>query len=218
MLRRGGRGRRDARTRRYVAIARHARDMRLLPPRLRRGEHGGEHAAARYPSLAECVEAQDSDIFIEWLYLFADDRWWVRAWDGDGFYRLADVLSAVEQASAGRARRRRRLPLITRRDDLKELMDGHGVRPRVFTGHRPPLEHRPPERAAPPCPPLPGSGEVAANTAGESAAERAARERTADRAARRRMRIGRSADSRAHARRRESRPIGGAQAPNPPSD
>ena len=90
--------------------------------------------AERYASLAECVAAQDGDVAIEWLYLFADDCWWVRAWEGDGFYRLADVLSAVEQALAPRARRRRRLPLITRRDDLKKLMDGQGVRPRAFTG------------------------------------------------------------------------------------
>ena len=183
------------------------------------GENTAENTrAARYPSLAECVEAQDSDVFTEWLYLFADDRWWVRAWHGDGFYRLADVLDACEQTNAARARAAwertgMRVFPTTMCDELKELMDGHGVRPRAFTGHRPPLERRPPERAAPPCPPLPGIGEDAANTAGESAAERAARERAADRAARRRMRIGRSADSRAHARRRESRLIGGAQAP-----
>ena len=109
-------------------------------------DFGGEKTeentrAVRYASLAECVAAQDGGVSIEWLYLFADDCWWVRAWQGEGFYRLADVLSAVEQASAGRARRRRRLPLITRRDDLKKLMDGHGVRPRAFTGHEvPPSE------------------------------------------------------------------------------
>ena len=195
------------------------------------GENTAENTRAeRYASLVECVAAQDSDIFIEWLYLFADDRWWVRAWDGDGFYRLADVLDACEQTRAARAqavweRTGMRARPVTRWDDLKELMDGQGVRPRAFTGHRPPLERRPPERAAPPCPPLPIRGEDAANAAGEgtadgageSVAERAARERAADRAARRHMRIGRSADSRAHARRRESRLIGGAQAPNPPS-
>ena len=180
------------------------------------GENTAENTRAeRYPSLAECVEAQDSDVFTEWLYLFADDRWWVRAWHGDGFYRLADVLDACEQTNAARARAAwertgMRVFPTTMCDDLKELMDGHGVRPRAFTGHRPPLERRPPECAAPPCPPLPEIGEDAANTAGESATERAARERAADRAARRHMRIGRSADSRAHARRRESRLIGGA--------
>ena len=113
------------------------------------GENTAENTrAVRYASLAECVAAQDGGVYIEWLYLFADDCWWVRALRGDGFYRLADVLSAVEQASAGRARRRRRSLLITRRDDLKKLMDGHGVRPRAFTGHEaPPSE--PPAGASP---------------------------------------------------------------------
>ena len=77
------------------------------------------------------------------LYLFADDCWWVRALRGEGFYRLADVLSAIEQATAARTRRRRRLLLITRRDDLKKLMGGHGVRPRAFTGHEPPPSEPP---------------------------------------------------------------------------
>ena len=103
------------------------------------GEKTAENTrAVRYASLAECVAAQDGGVSIEWLYLFADDCWWVRAWQGEGFYRLADVLSAVEQASAGRTRRRRRLPMITRRDDLKMLMDGQGVRPRAFTGNEAP--------------------------------------------------------------------------------
>ena len=87
--------------------------------------------AERYASLAECVAAQDGDVAIEWLYLFADDCWWVRAWEGDGFYRLADVLSAREQESA---RQDGAYILIHGRDDLKELMDGQGVRPRAFTG------------------------------------------------------------------------------------
>ena len=93
--------------------------------------------AARYASLVECVAAQDSDGFIKWLYVFADDRWWARAPQGDGFYRLADVLSAGEQANA-QARPTGAPADITRYDALKGLMDGHGVRPRAFTGHEAP--------------------------------------------------------------------------------
>ncbi len=145
-----------------------------------RRDFGAENMEAeRYASLAECVEAQDSDVFTEWLYLFADDRWWVRAWQGDGFYRLADVLDACEQTNAARARAAwertgMRVFPTTMCDDLKELMDGHGVRPRAFTGHRPPLERRPPKRAAPPYPPLPGIGEDTANAAEEGTADGAA--------------------------------------------
>ena len=93
--------------------------------------------AARYASLFECVAAQDSDVFIKWLYVFADDRWWVRALQGEGFYRLADVLSASEQVDA-QARPTGAPADITRYDALKGLMDGYGVRPRAFTGHEAP--------------------------------------------------------------------------------
>ena len=199
MLRRGGRGRCDARPRRL----RDTLETCVFYHRDFGGEKTEENTrAVRYASLAECVAAQDGGVSIEWLYLFADDCWWVRAWQGDGFYRLADVLSAVEQASAGRARRRRRLLLITRRDDMKKLMDGTAfarARSRGIGRRR-----RAVRRSAPRTP-LPGIGEEAAN-----ARTRARRER----AVRLRLRIGRGGDSRAHARRRELRLIGGAQAPH----
>ena len=92
--------------------------------------------AERYASLAECVAAQDGNVDIEWLYLFADDRWWVRPLRGDGFYRLADMLDACNRARARaeRARPGMRLFPITMHYAIEEIMDEHGVRPRAFTG------------------------------------------------------------------------------------
>ena len=106
--------------------------------------------AERYASLAECVAAQDGDVAIEWLYLFADDRWWVRPLRGDGFYRLADMLDACKRARARaeRARPGMRLFPITIHYAIEEIMDEHGVRPRAFTGARLRGSDRPPEGAA----------------------------------------------------------------------
>ena len=84
-----------------------------------------------FASLTECVEDLESDI-IRWLYLFADDQWWVRARGGGGFYRLKDALAAVDATKPT-------MPEYWRccHTEIDEVMAEYGVRPRLFTGRAP---------------------------------------------------------------------------------
>ena len=82
--------------------------------------------------LSECVEDQESDIYIEYLYLFADDQWWIRALRGAGFYRLKDALIALDSARPSKHEH-----WTCRHGELDEIMAGEGIRSRLFTGHAP---------------------------------------------------------------------------------
>lgn len=83
-----------------------------------------------FASLTECVEGLDG--IIKWLYLFADDQWWVRAREGAGFYRLKDALAAVDATKPPKPEHS-----ICLTYEFDEVMAAYGVRPRLFTGRAP---------------------------------------------------------------------------------
>ena len=109
--------------------------MPILSQGRRRGGEGNTEEKTRkvtFASLSECVEDQESDIYIEYLYLFADDQWWIRALRGAGFYRLKDALIALDSARPSKYKH-----WTCRHGELDEIMAAEGVRPRLFTGHAP---------------------------------------------------------------------------------
>ena len=84
-----------------------------------------------FASLPACVEEMDSDV-IRWLYLFADDQWWVRAREGAGFYRLKDTLVAVDSAKPMKPKY-----WVCSHEEIDDVMAAYGVHPRLFTGRAP---------------------------------------------------------------------------------
>ena len=96
------------------------------------GNSREETCKVTFASLTECVEDLDGDI--KWLYLFADDQWWVRARGGAGFYRLKDALAAVVSAQPTKPEY-----WICLVGEFDEVMAAYGVRPRL---HRARASHR----------------------------------------------------------------------------
>ena len=78
-----------------------------------------------HKSLSEAVAAMDAELGLrEYLYLFADMRWMVRALDGDGFYRLLDALAVLKPYSNANRRS------VCHYHVFDDVMQKHGLRPR----------------------------------------------------------------------------------------
>ncbi len=79
-----------------------------------------------HKSLSEAVAAMTAELgWREYLYLFADKRWMVRAVEGDGFYRLQDALAVLKPLRDNRRS-------SCHCSEFDDIMQANGLRPRQF--------------------------------------------------------------------------------------